>query len=260
VVIRGFEKVADDESELLFEYLKRPAPGTTVVFQAPTVDQRRKVTTALLKTCTVVTLDHPSEADLDVWIKREFSERGCTIEHSALTYLVTLIGPDLLRLSNEIAKLAAFAGGGQINESMVQQLVPRVREHTPWELWDAIILRDRPRALRLTRRLLDDRAEPVMLVGALAGLYRRMLLAKELLGRGAAADQVNRATGRFGRNAAEFNGRVLRTSREEIVHGLRRIARVDRAIKSSEATPRLQMELLVCELMLPESFTWKISE
>ncbi len=52
--------------------------------------------------------------------------------------------------------------------------------------------------------------------------------------------------------------RVLRTPREEIVHGLRRIAQVDSAIKNSEATPRLQMQYLIAELTLPESARWGI--
>ena len=68
----------------------------------------------------------------------------------------------------------------------------------------------------------------------------------------------NEGDGQYGQRAAAFNARVLRTPREEIVHGLRRIAQVDNAIKGSEATPRLQMEYLIAELTLPESARWGI--
>jgi len=110
----------------------------------------------------------------------------------------------------------------------------------------------------LTQRVLDDGAEPVMLVGALAGLYRRMLAAKDLMARKAPSEEIMKATGQYGQRAAAFNARVLRTPREEIIHGLRRIAQVDVAIKGSEATPRLQIEYLVAELTLPESARWGI--
>ena len=37
---------------------------------------------------------------------------------------------------------------------MITDLVPRAREHSSWELWEAIIERQRVRALRLMERLL----------------------------------------------------------------------------------------------------------
>ena len=49
---------------------------------------------------------------------------------------------------------------------------------------------------------------------------------------------------------SEFNTQVRRVSAESIVHGLRRMDEVDAAIKSSIGTPRLQLEILVCELTL----------
>src|SRR6185369_16831756 len=138
--------------------------------------------------------------------------------------LLGLVGTRLTRLSNELEKLATYAGGGFISNTAVEQLVPRAREHTSWELWDAIIDRNRSRSLKLMERLLEDGGEPVVILGALAGLYRRMLTAKEMMLNKARTEEVNKATGRYGRNAELFNARVLRTSLEEIAHGLRRIA------------------------------------
>jgi DNA polymerase-3 subunit delta len=258
VVIRDFDKIREDEIEMVLEYLKRPAPTATVVFQAASLDQRRKITAALLKSCTVVIFDRYTDQQAARWAEDFLKRRGCRIEPSALGHLIGLVGTRLTRLANELEKLATYAGGGFINNAAVEQLVPRAREHTSWELWDAILDRDRKRAIRLTERLLDDGAEPLMIVGALAGLYRRMLAAKDLMARRAPTEEVNKATGRYGRNAETFNARVLRTAREEIIHGLRRIGQVDNAIKNSEATPRLQIEYLVAELTLPDSARWGI--
>lgn len=258
VVIRDFDKIKEDEIELVLGYLKNPAPTATVVFQAASLDQRRKITTALMKTCAVASFDRLTDQQAARWAEEYLKRRGCRIEPNALGHLVGLVGTRLTRLASELDKLAAYAGGGFINNAAVEELVPRAREHTSWELWDAIIERNRTRALRLMERLLDDGGEPVMIVGALAGLYRRMLAAKELTLRKAPTEEVNKATGRYGRNAEVFNARVIRTSREEILHGLRRIAQVDNAIKNSEATPRLQLQYLIAELTLPESARWGI--
>jgi DNA polymerase-3 subunit delta len=262
VVIRDFDKIKEEQMDLAFEYLKRPSPTTTAVFQAASLDQRRKITTALMKSCTLVTFDRLTDEQAKRWAEEYLKRRGCRIEPGALGQLIGLLGTGLNRLSNELDKLVTHAGGGFITSSAVSELVPRAREHSSFELWDAILERDRKRAIRLMNRLLDDgeRDAHLMILGSLAALYRRILAGKDLMARGAAFEEVSRATGQYGQRAKEFNMRIGRMAREEIIHGLRRIAAVDNAIKNSEATPRLQMQYLIAELTLPDSARWGIFE
>ena len=183
------------------------------------------------------------------WAQDRLKLRGCSIEPAALNLLIGLVGTGLTRLVNELEKLAAYADGGVIDSDTVQELVPRAREHTNWELWDAINAQDRRRALKLMERLLDD-TDALPILGSLASLYRRLLTGKAASGgRGVDAGD-NQATGQW---SDSFLTRLRRASRGEIVHGLRRIAEVDDAIKNSEGTPRLQMQYLIAELTLPSA-------
>ena len=247
VVVRDFDKINEAEQEPVLAYLKNPAPTTTMVFQAVSPDKRRKLTTALMKTCDIVTFDLLDEGRAKRWAEDRLKERGCSIEPSALSLLIGLVGTGLTRLVNELEKLAAYADGGSITSATVQELVPRAREHTSWELWDAINSRDRKRAIKLMQRLLDD-SDALPILGSLASLYRRLLTGKQLSETGASSQEIKNATGQW---SDTFLGRLRRASRAEIVHGLRRIAEVDNAIKNSEGTPRLQMEYLIAELTLP---------
>jgi DNA polymerase-3 subunit delta len=258
VAVREFERWKEAEVDLVIEYLKEPVSWSTVVFQSPSLDKRRRITTALLKACTIVSMNRLSEREAAQWVVRYLKRRACTIDRGAVDNLVALTGTQMRRLAHEMDKLATYSGGGVINNATVEELVPRGREHTNFELWDAIVERDTKRALRLAHRLLADGNEPVVIVGSLAGLYRRMLLGKELLNKGTSTPEIMRATGQYGPRGGRFNARLLSTAREEIVHGLRRIARADDAIKNSEATPRLQIEYLVAELTLPEAASWGI--
>jgi DNA polymerase-3 subunit delta len=253
VIVREFDKIKEDEYELVLDYLKRPAATTTVVFQAVSADQRRKLTTALMKSCTVVSFAPLRDDEARRWVDRYVQDNQRRIEPRAVERLVALAGNALSRLVNELEKLTAFAGEEVITEAAVLDLVARSREHTSWELWDAIIRRDGRRAMRLIKRLLDDgdTGAPLLVLGALAGLYRRMLVGKEALDRAAGFDEFSRAINQWGPNATAWKTRLSRTPRAEIVNGLRRIAQVDNAIKNAEATPRLQMEFLVAELLLP---------
>jgi hypothetical protein len=87
-----------------------------------------------------------------------------------------------------------------------------------------------------------------------------MLLAKDLRTTGAAPLEIEKATGQYRDRSGSFYTAVGRMPREEIVRGIRRIAKADNDSKNSIATPELQVEFLVAELTLPESALWSILE
>jgi DNA polymerase-3 subunit delta len=256
VVIRGFDKIKEDELELVLDYLKRPSSHSVVVFDAPALDQRRKISSALMKACRVVRMDHLGEKDIEEWARGYIERRGCRIERGALGELIGLIGTSMSRLASEMDKLIAYAGSDAIDTHAVEQLVPRVREHTSWDLWTAIEKRDREKSVRLIRRLVEDGQEPIAIIGALASLYRKLLTAKDMRARGAPAQDIERATGQYRDRSRSFYQAVTQMPREEIARGLRRIAKADNDTKNSISTPELQVEFLVAELTLPETARW----
>jgi DNA polymerase-3 subunit delta len=250
VVITAVEAIKESAQEPLEDYLKAPSDRAVVVFAADSLDMRRKSATAISKACETVRFDEPSEAEAVRWAEARLRERGCTIERTALGALVDLAGADLSRLAIEVDKLATHALGGQVSLPTVQALVVRAREHEVWDLTDAILARDRKRALRVLARQLEAGEEPLGLLSLLASTYRKMLTAKELMARRAPAAEVQAAVKLPPWKMGEFNAHVRHTPVEEITRGLRRMAEVDLAIKSSVGTPSLQLEVLVCELTL----------
>ena len=246
IVIRDFDKIREDEQELVLSYLKRPSATTTIVFQAVSPDKRRKLTAALFKYCAVISFDLLERGRAIRWAQKRLKESGCSVEPEALECLIDLTGTGLTRLSNELDKLSAYADGGIISSAAVRELVPRSSEHDYWELGDAINSKNPKLTLILTKHLLDDN-DPLPVLGSLASLYRRLLTGKELVEQGASRQEVGRATGRW---SDSFMNRVRRESRAEIVRGLKRIAEVDNDIKNSVGTGRLHLEYLIVELML----------
>lgn len=253
VVIRDFDKLKEDDQQILISYLERPSPTTTVVFQTTTLDKRRKLSDALLKKCTVVEFGRLEIKEIRAWALKYLDARSVKIQPRALDELLRLSGDSLSVIANELEKLACWAGTEQITSEAIQMLVPRAQEHTSWQLWDAIVRADRQRAFQLMKRLLDDgdTGTPLLVLGALASLYRRLLSAKDQSTRGADSNELARSFGQYGPNASAFTRWFGRTNRRQIVKGLKRIAEVDNAIKNSEATPRLQMEYLIMELTQP---------
>jgi DNA polymerase-3 subunit delta len=256
VVVTAFEAVNDERQlELLKDYLRAPVETTALVFVTAGLDNRRNIAAMLRKTCEVVSFAPLDErAAAPRWIADYVSRAGCFIEPAAAAYLVGMVGTDLRRLASELDKAIAYLGGrGRISKEEINELVRYSREHSNFELTDAVLDGDRKRALTLLDHIFANPAEApqtlaLMILGAIASNYRKMLAAKELMRQNAPNAEVAKAVGMPEWKVGQFNERVRRIEAERILSGIARIAAADVALKSSLATPRLQLELLICEL------------
>lgn len=248
VLIRDFGKLRESDEEALMRYLARPVESSTVIFVADDLDKRRKLSKMLLDVCVAVEFAPLSDTELAEWAKKRLKDLKVQTDERTLHQVVALVGSDVRTLSNELEKLATAAlQSGLISMEMVDALVGRSRELSNFELADHLIAKNRKRALQTLQRLLDDGAEPVMLIGLIGSNYRRLALAKELMAKGAANQEVYRQVGIFGKRE-EFLATARRSDARTLAHSIQRIAAADLAIKTSQATPRLQLELLICEL------------
>jgi DNA polymerase III subunit delta len=248
VEIRDFGKLREADEEALMRYLARPVESSTVIFVADELDKRRKLSKMLMEACVAVEFAPLSDTELAEWAKKRLKDLKVQTDERTLHQIVGLVGSDVRTLSNELEKLATAAlQSGLINMEMVDALVGRSRELSNFELADHLIAKNRKRALQTLQRLLDDGVEPVMLIGLIGSNYRRLALAKELMAKGAANQEVYRQVGIFGRRE-EFLATARRSDARALARSIQRIAAADLAIKTSQATPRLQLELLICEL------------
>ena len=248
VRIRDFAKLRDADEDVLIRYLGNPSPSTVMIFSADELDKRKKSTKALLDACTIVEFPCLKDTEAKAWTKTRLKELKTTADDQVLSEVIRLVGTDVQTLSNELDKLAsAAAGTGRITPELVDDLIGRTRELSNFELGDHLLAGNRKRALETLHRLLEDGAEPVMLVGLIAGNYHRLALGKHLLARGGREEVFrNISLPPFKRDS--YISTLQRSTAAKIARGLQLTAATDLAIKTSQATPRLQLEMLVCEL------------
>jgi len=259
VVVKDFETISDDgQLGLLKDYLRAPVETAVLVFVSDGLDNRRNIAAMLRKSCEVVSFESPDEREgAPHWVREYVARAGCQIDVASAAYLVGTVGVDLMRLANELDKLIAYAGPkGRITQDEIDELVRHSRQHSNFELTDAMVEGDRKKALRLLHRIFDNASESpqslsLMILGAIASNYRKMLGAKELIGQNAPNSEVAKAVGMSPYAVGHFNERVRRTETERILKGIERIAATDVALKTSMATPRLLLEVLICELCPP---------
>jgi DNA polymerase-3 subunit delta len=248
VRIRDFARLRESDEDVLIHYLQNPSPSTVMIFTAEELDKRKKSSKVLLDVCTVVVFSPHKDAEAKAWVKTRLKELKITADDQVLSEIIRLVGTDVQTLFNEVDKLAsAAAGTGRITTALVDELIGRTRELSNFELADHLLAGNRKRALETLHRLLEDGAEPVMLVGLIAGNYHRLALGKHLLQRGGREEVFrNISLPPFKRDS--YISTLQRSTAAKIARGIQLTAAADLAIKTSQATPRLQLEMLVCEL------------
>lgn len=248
VRIRDFARLREADEEILIRYLNNPSPSTVMIFSADELDKRKKSSKVMLDTCTVVEFPELKDSEAKAWAKTRLKELQTTADDQVLSEIIRLVGTDVQTLFNELDKLAsAAAGTKRITQELVDELIGRSRELSNFELGDHLLAGNRRKALETLHRLLDDGAEPVMLVGLIAGNYHRLALGKYLLTRGGREEVFrNISLPPFKRDS--YIATLQRSNAAKIARGIQLTAATDLAIKTSQATPRLQLELLVCEL------------
>lgn len=248
VRIRDFARLREADEDVLIHYLGNPSPSTVMIFTADELDKRKKATKVLLDVCTVVEFAPLKDQEAKTWARNRLKELKITADDQVLSELIRVIGTDVQTLANELEKLASAAAGTQrITLDLVDELIGRSRELSNFELGDHLLAGNRKRALETLHRLLEDGAEPVMLVGLIAGNYHRLALGKHLLTRGG-RDEVFRNISLPPFKRDSYISTLQRSDTAKIARGIQLTAAVDLAIKTSQATPRLQLEMLVCEL------------
>ena len=246
--IRDFARLREADEEILIRYLNNPSPSTVMIFTADELDKRKKSSKVLLDTCTVIEFAPLKDAEARAWAKSRLKELKVTADDSVLSEIISLVGTDVQTLYNELDKLAsAAADTGRITRDHVNELIGRSRELSNFELGDHLLAGNRKKALETLHRLLEDGAEHVMLVGLIAGNYHRLALGKHLLTRGG-RDEVFRNINLPPFKRDSYISTLQRSTAAKIARGIQLTAATDLAIKTSQATPRLQLEMLVCEL------------
>lgn len=248
------DNLKEEDEDALNAYLSRPAETSVVIFIANELDKRRKIAKLLLEKSQAVEFKELEDSELISWARTKLKELNAEADERALRHLIGLVGNNARRLTNEIEKLAVAALPDLlINFELVESLVPDSRELSNFELTDYLLSKNKTRALQILKKILDDGAEPLMLLGLIASNFRRLFMSKELMRQGVERREVARIMKLPYSRQEDFLATARRTETEKLTWIMRRISETDAAIKNSlggggTAGARLQIEMLVCEL------------
>lgn len=250
------DTITEADEDVLTSFFAEPSPTSVVIFIADELNGVRKMGKLLRERTTAVEFVSLNDRDFAEWARKEMRESSLEIDEPSLRLLLSRIGPDVRRLANEIDKLAAAALPGKlITSELIEALVPNSRELSNFDLADHLVAGRKEQALTSLRKMLDDGAGPVMLLGLIGANYRQLLAIKDLMDRGADRRDVTRAIKAPPHKHEPILAAARRADLKKLSSAIQNLAKTDLAIKTSQGgggpkAARMQVEMLVCQLVM----------
>ena len=249
VLAQDADELEAADFEALSEYLADPAPTTCLLMVATTADQRRRFFADLKKVGVVAKYDPLYQRQLRPWVEGEARGLGVSLERGAADLICEVIGADLAQLASALEQLVLYADKRRrITVADVEEVVAETRQHSVFDLANAVGDRDTRRALHQLRRMLAAREAAPKILFMLTRHFRQLWVTQELLARRATREAIAEAVGirpffvdGLCDQARRLSAAALRLAFEELYAA-------DRALKASRLGDELTLERLVLKL------------
>ena len=222
--------------------------------KAPGFDSRsaggKKLIALFDKAGAAAELGSRGAGGLAAFLRAEAKKQGCSISGDLCRHILDVCENDMMTLRSEMAKLCAYAGGGELTREQADAVcIPRT-EAKVFDLSKAILAGNPDRALGLLDNLFYLRENPVMIASVLARAFVDLYRARVARDEGKSSADVAAMFGYKGREFLvrnAFSGSAG-LSAEYLRRALHALFECDRGLKSSPADNRVILEQCVVEL------------
>jgi DNA polymerase III subunit delta len=214
----GVERWRDRQLDAVAAALGELPPDLTVVLIA-----RAKAPTKLAKAVKAAKgeiheFEAPKAREMPRVLVAEAQRLGFRLDPAAARVLVDRMGANPTRLHNELERLALWAGeGGEVSAADLDAMIADTSEAAVWALSDALLERDRAKALAIGERLVSQGENVTGLIYGLASRLRKASAAAAQLEGGVPPKQVESSLGMHPYAARQLVARLHDTD----VEGLR---------------------------------------
>jgi DNA polymerase-3 subunit delta len=250
VVVENADPFVTKFRAALEKYVAQPASKGVLVLDVKSWPANTRLA-KLLEADAAIECKTPNTAKLASWCSQWVSARhGKQLANTAANLLVSLVGPDMGLLDQELTKLAIYVGtAAKIESSDVDKLVGCSREENTWKIFDAVSEGRPKEALAILERLFDQGQDPLAVLGAFTFQLRRLAQVARLTEQGqslaSAMDRLGLPP--FAKRGCEHQLRHLGRRRAERLYDW--LIEVDLGLKgSSQLPPRTLLERLVLQL------------
>ena len=172
----------------------------TVVFTFVTApwkpDKRlKKLWEAMDGNGEIVEFAKQDQRDLIAWVTRHFAAHKKQITSDLCAYLIDITGGTMTALSGEIDKISAYSGADHIKKTDIDAVTEPVLDAVVFQMTELLSGGRYGDALLKLQTLLKMQEEPIKILGAVGGHFRRISTARILLDNGRNASDLQKLCG-----------------------------------------------------------------
>lgn len=246
-------KLNEEGREVMADILSDIPEYCTLVFTFETVefkpDKRMKKLWDPIQAGQIVEFAKQSQRDLVNWIQRHFAALKKQIAPELCVYLIEITDGTMTSLSGEIEKIAAFSGAETICRADIDAVTEPVLDAVVFQMTDKLAAGDYSGALLTLQKLLKMQEEPIKILAAVGGHFRRLSAARILLDHGKNYGDLRKLTGM----TSDYPAKKAMESARRFSPGFcaraaELILETDRQMKTSFDDPNRLLELLILQL------------
>lgn len=148
----------NDASENLETLIERAGDDTDLIIVEGKLDKRAAYYKALKKLPNFEEYDESETANITAWVRQQAEQLGGEITEQNARYLVDRVGPNQMKLSNELTKLVLF--DSTVTRKTIDSLTDENPATTVFNLIDAAFSGNLKRALQLYGEQRQQKVEP----------------------------------------------------------------------------------------------------
>lgn len=235
----------------LINYVDNPNPSTTLIIlvKSEKLDEKRVVTKRLRSNASFKQLTKLSEKELSSWIAKNLDTHGYKITQGAAEELIRRSDADLIQIKNELSKLVMYTEEHKkIELEHIKILVPRTLEQNVFELTNALMEKNAPKAFEIYNDLITAKHEPVQLLSLISNKFREISKLKALVDANYSNDEIakalNMTSGRIYyaiKNANSFK-------QKDVTNYIHELADIDYKIKSGLVDRFIAIETFISRI------------
>lgn len=246
-------KMNESDRNKMVEILSDIPDYCTVIFTYITVawkpDKRlKKLWEAVEKNGVPVEFAKQDQKDLIAWVTRHFLSRKKRISSELCAYLIDITGGTMTALSGEIDKICAYSGADEIVKSDIDAVTEPVLDAVVFQMTDMISEGAYGKAFQSLQKLLKMQQEPLAILGAIGGHFRRLGTARTLLDNGRNAYDLQKLCGIPDYPARKTMDAARRVRPEFCQKAAELVLETDYKMKTSFDDTQRLLELLVLTL------------
>ena len=193
-------KLNEGDRNKMAEILSDIPDYCTVVFTYLTVawkpDKRlKKLWEAADHHGSMVEFAKQNQRDLIAWVTRHFASQKKRISADLCAYLIDITGGTMTALGGEIDKICAYSGAEDICKADIDAVTEPVLDAVVFQMTDLLGEGRYAQALLKLQQLLKMQQEPLAILGAVGGQFRKISAARTLMDNGKNAGHLQRLYG-----------------------------------------------------------------